>query len=874
MKKLLLFLFAFFVANMSGFAQYKDAALKDDPHARWEYEYNMLKSPLTGRIPENIHAKELMFFEKNFSLHKNAKDTLFQWVNRGPWNVGGRTRALAFDISDTSKIVAGGVSGGIWISTDQGQSWTRANIPDIPHSLSVTALAQDPTNPQVWYFGGGEYLGNSASAPGAPYRGSGIYKSTDGGNTWTLIISSGDPTVFDSYLDYIWDIKVDGNGYLYVASYGRIYQSKDGGQSLNVILNSAYKGKSSSRFTDIEVASDGTLYVAFSSDGTNSGIFKSTDTGQSWTDITPNFAVDYGRMVIAAAPSNPNIVYFLGITADESSHVLWKYDNSTDTWTDLSDNIPMLGGQSGDFDSQGGYDLIIKVKPDDENVVFIGGTNLFRSTSGFSDTTHTSWVGGYTPLNNSYRGYTNHHSDQHSLAFNPLNPLTLVSGHDGGISLTYNCLDNVANADGETIDWISLDNGYLTTQNYVVGIDHESAAPNAIIASFQDNGTWLTQSTDPSQPWEKMFGGDGAYCFIAEHASVYYVSSQRGNTYAFYYDNGNYVGWTRVNPDLANPLFINPYTITPDDSIMVMIDGAHLVWHQHLGELGDNLYSSDPPAGWTTLPGSQLSGDYYSYVKAARSGDFILAGTMDGKVYKISDLHTGSPVVTDITGSNFPSGYVISFDIAEDDPDKIIVAFSNYGIPSIFYTEDGGQTWTNVSGNLEENPDGSGSGPSVRSVAILNVDTGYIYFAGTSIGLFSATELSDTTNWTIEGQNTIHNVIVNYIDKRDSDKVVVVGTHGNGIFSGSLQSSIPTYAVNVAQQNLLVYPNPAHGIANIQLPEPGGKLVIYDQNGRIMYVSTPHSKLHKAYIQPLPAGQYYVVYYSKNAVYSQKLIVK
>ena len=219
------------------------------------------------------------------------------------------------------------------------------------------------------------------------------------------------------------------------------------------------------------------IIAALSYDGENEGIWRSTN-GIDWTNITPsNWPDVYNRNVIGIAPSNENVVYFLAETPGygyynetvDTWHSLWKYtyvsgngSGSGGVWENRSDNVPQFGGLVGDFDSQGGYDLLIKVKPDDENVVFIGGTNLYRSTDGFVSNNNTAWIGGYLTANNPLR-YDNHFPDQHALAFYPSNSQSMVSGHDGEISKTANNL-------ASNVVWTSLNNGYITTQFYTIAV--------------------------------------------------------------------------------------------------------------------------------------------------------------------------------------------------------------------------------------------------------------------------------------------------------------------------------------------------------------------------------------------------------------------
>lgn len=745
----------------------------DNPQARLDFELLRTKDPKTGKIPLNIRALELAFMREQTSLINvplAAGDIISAWINRGPFNVGGRTRALAVDSRNENIILAGGVSGGMWRSSDQGATWQKTTGTD--ELQSVSCIAQDPTNPDTWYYGTGEFSGNSASGSGAFFLGDGIYKSTDNGLTWAVLPStqSDTPESFDSNFDINMEMVVDPtNGDLYVATVGILNRSTDGGASFTEVLT----GNAS--WVDVVVSSTGMLYAVLDGEG----VFSSTD-GVNWTDITPDSGfplVGGERKELALAPSNEDILYLIGEDADNSSdYSFWRFDESTDTWTDRSAGIPQLGGQTGDFDSQGGYDLLIKVKSDDENFVVIGGTNLFRSTDGFATTGNTDWIGGYTPTNTNFGLYTDHHPDQHSFVF--LSGDRAISGNDGGVQIT----DDIGSDLGtEAVDWTSINNGYVTTQVYAL-----SAGPgDQIMAGFQDNSTWLTISTASDATWTDQFGGDGAYNAFNSDGTVRYMSSQRGNIFRVNYDQGadDIVAddFTNFAPDgYSASLFIVPFYLDPVDDDLFYLAGASDFYVNTQAGTGSSS------TGWKSI--SLGTSGVVSEIGVSPS-DVVFAGTTDGELFKITDPG-GNEAVTDISGSNFPTGYVSAVAVDPIDENSILVTFSNYGIPSIFYTSDGGANWDDVSGNLEENTDGTGSGPSVRSATILG--NGDKFFVGTSTGLYATTSLTGgTVTWVQENSSGIGEVVVEHLVSRMSDGLVLAGTHGNGIYSANFEVTPP-----------------------------------------------------------------------------------
>lgn len=753
---------------------------KDNPGARAEFDWLRTRDPVTNKIPENIRSKELNFMRvqnENIGIPFSPPgDILSPWINRGPHNVGGRTRALAVDTNDERIILAGGVSGGMWRSTDQGATWSKTTGSN--ELQSVSCIAQDIRNGQTstWYYGTGEISGNSASGSGAFYNGDGIYKSTDNGATWTLLTatSTKKPESFDQNFDFNYEIVVNPtNGHVLVANYGGIYRSTDGGNSFTLVL--AKTAVNTGMWVDVVMTSTGTAYAAFD----EKGIFKSTD-GTNWTSITPasNFPLVSGeRKELALAPSNENIFYLLGENASHASgHSLWKYDDSNGSWTDLSGSIPQLGGRTGNFDSQGGYDLLIKVKNDNENFVVIGGTNLFASTDGFSSTNSTSWIGGYTPTNATFGLYTNHHPDQHSFVFLANN--RALSGNDGGVQITENITDVTQNGNQETVDWISLNNGYLTTQVYAL-----SAGPgDQIMAGFQDNSTWLTTSPNSTASWTDQFGGDGAYNAFNSDGKVRYLSSQRGNIFRVNYNDGaddiSADGFTEFAPsNYSAGLFIVPFYLDPTNDELFYLGGNSTFFVNTQASTGSSS------VGWKTIP---LNTTGVVSEIGVTGSNMVYVGTSAGQVFKVVDPG-GNETVTNVTGSNFPNGYVSGIGVNQRNPDQILITFSNYSILSVFYSSDGGSTWSDVSGSLEENTDGSGSGPSVRSARILG--DGDRYFVGTSTGLYSTKSLSGgNIAWTQENSSGIGDVVVEHLVARE-DGLVLAGTHGNGIYSSKFEVS-------------------------------------------------------------------------------------
>lgn len=780
----------------------------DNPYLRADYERARLIDPATGSLPTNIRQKELDFAKSKLTVRrpkganslKAAGDQTSPWINRGPFNIGGRTRAIAIDRTDENILYAGGVSGGLWRSTDQGSSWTKLT-PGQEHP-SVTDLMQDPRDgfENVWYYSTGERLGNSASDGGAFFAGNGIYKSTDGGLTFEVLPATVNltPESFssDDPFDLIFGIDINPlNGDLYVATYVGVHRSTDGGATFEEVLTAPFDNES-----DIHITASGVLYATVASDAVDAGVFRSTDGAPgTWTNITPSgFPSSFSRTVIHTAPSNEDVLYLLSVTGSGTTGMdFWKYtylsgdgSGAGGTWEDRSANVPALGGFVGNFNPQGGYNLLVRVHPQDEDLVFIGGTNLYRSFDGFATAINDdNWIGGYA-VTNDVSLYTNHHPDQHGMEFFASNPDKVFSSHDGGITITddIQAFDAGGPLGNESVTWTDLNNGYLTTQTYALSI----GPGDQLQAGFQDQSTWFTNNTGSTNPWTVVAGADGSYNAFNDDGTFRYVSYQNGTTFRQAYtdaDSDTPLNQIFITPSSASGfLFVNPYELDPNNDEIMYMAGGSTLWRN------DNLPNATTTVGWTGLTNATISGSISAIGISTNPANVVYIGSSLGSIIRIDDANVGSPTGVDVSGVDFPSGTVSSIDVNPNNADDVIAAFSNYSVISIWRSIDGGASWENIGGNLEENADGSGSGPSVRWVT--RVGSNDRFFAATSVGLYSTTELNGAaTVWEQEDPDGIGNVVIEQIRKRDEDGLVVLGTHGNGLYSANFEVTEPPISV-------------------------------------------------------------------------------
>jgi hypothetical protein len=830
----------------------------DDPQARLEQEHKMLRDIITNKIPDNIFNLEQKFASRLPKALETDNSNSLNWTERGPNNVGGRTRALACDVSNANVIIAGGISGGIWRSVNSGSSWSQTTTNSQLHS--ATCIAQDRRAGQTsnWYVGTGEWTGNSAGQPGSgmAFTGNGVYKSTDNGLSWSLIPSTSGipPSSFTSDWQYVWNLATDvsntSQDEVYAATVGSIYRSSDGGTSWTQVLGSS---TNRSEYTDVTVNPSGVVYAAgsFNAAGPMNGIRRSTD-GISWTDITPTtgFPSTYGRIVLALAPSNPNVVYVgvqgvpAGFPNSVNGHMLYKYTyisgNGTGTggmWESRGANLPQSGQNNygtfnEPFDTQGGYDFFMCVKPDNENFLIVNAVNMYVSTDGFATTANARRVAGYQPTQENGT-YPNHHPDIHSGFFRPGNTVEFFSGHDGGISRTSDITSNLTTSN--PVDWQSLNNGYNVTQFYGISIAPE-AGNNRLAGGYQDNGSYMTTTATLSTPWSAINSGDGGFCAIPPAGDDrIYSSSQNGELQRTNFDQSNYSSLKPTGS--TNPQFINPLVLDKNNSSLLYFGGGNSatttgIWRNN------NLQNGTNTVGWTYLAGTDFGSTTAKVstisISRANNPNVVYYGSDEGHIRRITNAN-GSFTVSGNLNTGLPAGYVSCIAVDPSNSNFAMAVFSNYNMQSLWYTNNGGTSWTDVEGNL------SGvNGPSIRWAEIFYINNTMQIMLSTSTGMYFTSVLNgSSTVWTQQAVSSIGNVVCVQTDFRPADNTLVVATHGRGSFQTvitepisvqQISTEVPsTYSLN---QN---YPNPFNPstVINFTLPKAGQvSLKVYDVTGR------------------------------------------
>ncbi len=671
----------------------------DQPNLAWEQDYLRTMNPALGR-PTQENLVSIMSAVKRQNLYKGTPGSgSAPWIERGPNNVGGRTLSLTWDPNDGSqkKVWAGSATGGLWYNNDITNSFSSWNaVDDFWSNLSVTCMAFDPTNSQVAYVGTGEGFGAHASL------GAGIWKTTDGGTTWAQIAST------TSYY-YINDIVVrneSGTGVIYAAVDGVSYQgtwhgdsnfglrrSTNGGTTWTQVMPTILGQSNNYSVADIEISASNRIWVGSKANpfGSGGGTILYSDNGTSFTvSNTTTVTSNRGRVELACAPSNANVVYAM-IENGGAVSAIKKTTTAGTSWSNV--NLPMdadTGIPGTDFSrGQAWYDLIMTVDPNKENIFIVGGIDLFRTTTAGNTWTQISKWSENNNLANLPCSYV--HADQHSMAYKPGSSSTIIFGCDGGVFYS----SNIDSANLQ--DVISKRNvNYSVTQFYACA-QAPDAGSNNFLAGAQDNGTQKFVSAGVGATTEAT-GGDGAFCFIDQTNPSYQITSYVYNNYYLSSDGGNTFTTKLIN-DGATGSFIN---VADYDNNL-----HNLYTYKGSGTLYRVSNVTTNPSAANTLNISGFTGEATAITVSpftTSSASTLFIGTSSGKLLKVPNAHaSASLTAVEIGGAIIPVGSISCIEFGSNE-NEILVTYFNYGITSLWYTTDGGTTWASKEGNLPDMP--------------------------------------------------------------------------------------------------------------------------------------------------------------------------
>jgi len=821
----------------------RKAEKKARKKARANYWQQMLRDPKTGKIPTYAQAKAL-YHTQSLPDMANARtevDIELNWQGAGPDRIGGRVRAFAIDRRNPDIMLAGGVTGGMWKSSNGGESWAFKSDPN--KNLTVSSLAQDPKSPDTWYHSSGEF-GSSAGNEdaGANFLGaSGLFKSTNNGDTWTFIAyeqgadnkewkSAGNGLQFptDQTQNPFYEttrIRINPTtSSIFVGSnYFGVLRSDDGGQTFKMVLGGNYD--EFKYFPDIAIDENGNIVVALAGlKNDERGIFRSTDNGETWTNITPNeFPEEFERTVLAIAPSNPNTLFSMTTTNQKIDGVeevlLFKYDLNTGTAENRSANIPNFTEENSGYngiDTQSNYNMVLAIHPTNENLVMIGGVALYRSRDGFatkSTDLNTSVIGGLgtesAGTSNQFGDYNKHFPDQHLIVFDPNNPNLMYSMNDGGIHKTNDIT-------ATQVSWTELDGNFAVTQFYRAAISN-TAGDYRMIGGCQDNGSAFT-NWNPEQnftPGLAVQGADGGTPYIGENFILASTQEAGINMYEVQADKtpntslgGTFIAMNANDEDIVkNKIFVHPFAIDPMDENMMYLPDGNEIWKNSKLQTSSEIH-----ADWAKMQGiaSRENTTITALAMSRQPQDILYFTAFDAagkpQVFRVDNAKTATSA-TEISISEATSGaYPVYIAVNPADANEIMVVFANYNIIGLYHSTDGGQSYTAIEGNLEGN---SGAGPSLRSAAILNYDGKKVYYVGTSTGLFSTSKLDGgQTQWLQEAKSTIGSAVIAEVLTRDADGFVAVSTHGRSNFVGlpnsnqTQQPEVPNTPIALNAENV------------------------------------------------------------------------
>jgi photosystem II stability/assembly factor-like uncharacterized protein len=760
-------------------------AKPDSPEewARWRLSFWIDEQ---GRIPDNALIAARAQIEALASPETAGGLSAANWEELGPGNIGGRIRSIAIHPANPDTMWVGSVSGGIWRSNDAGASWNP--VDDFMGNLAVTSLVFAPGNPAVMLAGTGEGFFN-----GDAIRGAGIFRSVDGGVTWSQL-----PSTANSSFYWVNRLSFSPDGSILLAATGSgIWRSADVGDS----WTSVFSGTGAVRSLDVDFhPTDSNLavahfndYDAASSTFFTSGLF-STDGGASWTEASGlHVPSNLARVELTyhrgwTGPGNGCVYAFQAVNGGK----LLRSVNGGAAYSPVSDvNV----GSAGWY-----YDAIW-VDPTDtdaipaDDVVIVGGLDLHRSVDG---------GGSFTKISQWFSWPASAHADHHAIvehpAFDGLSNRRVFFGNDGGIWKTEDVYA-VAPLSG----WTSLVNGLAITQGYGAS---RSPVSGTVILGTQDAGTLRGTPSAGPNGWTTMFGGDGGFCasdlidptfHYGEYVRAQVHRSSDGGASGSWIDGKHWNGFAYVwkpppylIPDAQSGAasFIAPILLDPNVPERLLVGGASL-WRTNDSKAP--LTPSTGPA-WFEIKQPVAGGSRISAIAVAQGdSDVIWVGHDNGDVYSTANGGAGSPTWTrrDETSPPLPNRKATRITIASADATRVLVTFGGFAGDNLWETTDGGSSWAAASGM-----------PAVplRDVEINPAHLDWLYVAS-ELGVLISEDGGSTWSVSTDGPS-----LVSVDELFWSQGNLYAATHGRGVFR---QTPFPAAAQSLGVGCLLGVSSPS-----------------------------------------------------------------
>lgn len=734
------------------------------------------------------------FSAREFEMRAAAAQEPFlgAWEALGPGNVGGRTRAMLIDPDNANIIYAAGVAGGVWKTTNGGVSWSA--LTDLIANLAVNSMAMSPQNPSVIYAGTGEGYFNLGLV-----RGDGIFKTTDGGATWSQLSSTANKSDFH----YVNDLVVSHNNaqVVYAATRAGVFRSNDGGAVWTQVQASAVNGGC----LDLAIRTDQDPDHVFAACGTfeRATVFRSTDGGDIGTWESELSEASMGRTSLAIAPSDEDTIYALSASIapgqfEDGLHAVFRSTDGGDTWTEQVRNNdavklntvlltnPLFAFASecsfsvDSFFNQGWYDNVIAVDPLDPNVVWAGGIDLFRSDDG-----GVNWGLASYWWNSAVPQYV--HADQHAIVFHPNYNGTTIGqmfvGTDGGVFRTNNARAatatgpqascNPSNASAQA--WTSLNNGYGVTQFY-----HGAVYPDGstYFGGTQDNGTIRGSQVAGVNAWTEIHGGDGGFVAVDPNNTNILFAELLGGIIQKSTDGGSVFtqASTGITESTNNFLLIAPFEMDPGNSNILWTGGAFMWRTTNQAESWEQASPFLP--GVKSLSAVAIS---------SQNSDVVIAGTSDGYTASTRSALSANSATVWAESPAAANHFISSLAFDPQDDQIVYATVSSFGTDHVLKSTDTGSSWVAIDRRNEA--DGIPDIP-VHSIVIDPSDTRRLY-VGTDLGVFVSTD--DGQTWMVENSgfaNVVTEKLV--LNTHNGVNTLYAFTHGRGVFRVGLSPPAPS----------------------------------------------------------------------------------
>lgn len=669
-----------------------------------------------------VDARESAIEQEKVMRHKLSKNANMalaaqpEWVNVGPFNIGGRVKSIAVHPTDPQTVYIGAAAGGIWKTTNGGAAW--APIFDFENSIAMGSIAIDRNNPDILYAGTGE----AVVSGGNIYDGSGMYKSTDAGETWQLIgLSkvSAFSKVFVHPLNS--DLIIAGA----VMNDQGFYRSTDAGASWEKLFD-----KSVSDVT-ININDELEYFIGVN----NEGVYRSTDGGLTWAKRNNGIedAQAIGRVSVQMSKSDENILYALMERGGSRDGWIYKSTNKGQNWSVAFNTPGVIFGSN----TQGFYDNYIEISPTSSSFVYAGGIELWYTKDGGKN-----WLSVQQTTTNGNLV----HVDQHHAAFAPSTPEIIYVGNDGGVYKSPN----------SGLSWEDANTGLMITQFYAMDIDLTKSQTN--YGGTQDNGTLGNYS---SNNYGAIFGGDGFDVLVDPNnphiviGELYYGQMWRRDLEK---GSAEYIGQETAISDTG--AWHSPI-IRDKNFPQLMYHGKREIYTSYNG--GDS---------WQQLTFDGRGGKFSCIASSPVDPNNVIAGNSVADVVVSKD---NGITWNEVHQNGLISRFVTDVQLSYFEANTSYISYSGYGNPHIFKTTDMGDSWTDISQNLPDVP--------VNCIA-LHPYSKDVLFVGTDIGVYAS--FDDGNNWLPYGKNLPRSPILDLKfhtnNQIHADLKIRAATHGRSIF--------------------------------------------------------------------------------------------